>query len=96
MCEREEAEEVSLKFLEENIASMKLQAKSNRGTIGKNVSCKRESMAGSPDGTPAKPSPVKKRRFQMFRKEDREKCPFVTVDEKGDICVNPLKFAVLL
>ena len=38
----------------------------NCGAICKNVSCARESMARSTDRAPAKLSPVKRRRFQMF------------------------------
>ena len=45
-------------------------------------------MAESFDCAPAKLSPVKKRRFQPFKKAYPEKWPFVTVDEKGDTSVN--------
>ena len=45
-------------------------------------------MAESIDHAPAKPSPVKRRRFQTFKKAYHEKWPFVTIDEEGDTCVN--------
>ena len=45
-------------------------------------------MAESIDHAPAKPSPVKRRHFQMFKKAFHEKWPSVTVDKKGDTCVN--------
>ena len=45
-------------------------------------------MAESIDRAPAKPSPVKRRCFQTFKKGSHEKWPFVTVDEKGDTCIN--------
>ena len=47
-----------------------------------------ESMAESIDCAPAKLSPAKRRHFQTFKKEYREKRSFTTVDEKGDTCVN--------
>ena len=40
------------------------------------------------DRAPAKPSPAKRRRFQMFKKVHHEKWSFTTVDEKGDTYVN--------
>ena len=45
-------------------------------------------MAESIDHAPTKPSPVKRRCFQTFKKAYHEECPFVTVDEEGDTCVN--------
>ena len=45
-------------------------------------------MDESIDRAPAKPSPAKRRRFQMFKKAYHEKWPFVSVDEEGDTCVN--------
>ena len=45
-------------------------------------------MAGSIDYAPAKPSPVKRRRFQAFKKVHHEKWSFTTIDKKGDTCVN--------
>ena len=45
-------------------------------------------MAESIDCAPAKPSPAKRRRFQMVKKAYHEKRPFVIVDEEGDTCVN--------
>ena len=60
----------------------------NQSTICKNVSCSREIMAESVDGVPAKPSPVKRRRFQTFKKAYHEKWPFITVDKEDDTCVN--------
>ena len=41
-------------------------------------------MAESIDRAPVKPSPVKRRHFQTFKKASREKWPFVTVDEEDD------------
>ena len=38
----------------------------NQSAVCKNVSCSRESMTKSIDRAPAKPSPVKRRHFQMF------------------------------
>ena len=60
----------------------------NQGIICKNILYSRESMAESIDHAPAKPSPAKRRCFQMFKTASHEKWPFVTVDEKGDTCVN--------
>ena len=60
----------------------------SQGAICKNVSRLRERMAESIDGAPAKPSPVKRRHFQTFKKASHEKWPFITIDEKGDTCVN--------
>ena len=60
----------------------------NQGAICKNVLCTAESMAESIDHAPAKPSPAKRRHFQTFKKVHHEKWPFVTIDEKGDTCVN--------
>ena len=45
-------------------------------------------MAETVDQAPAKPSPAKRRGFQTFSKASHEKWPFVTIDEKGDTCVN--------
>ena len=45
-------------------------------------------MAKSIDCTPVKPTPAKRRRFQTFKKAYHEKWPFVTIDKKGDTCVN--------
>ena len=45
-------------------------------------------MDESIDRAPAKPSPAKRRRFPTFKKAYHEKWPLVTVDQKGDICVN--------
>ena len=45
-------------------------------------------MAKSIDRTLAKPSPAKRRCFQMFKKAYREKWPFITIDEKRDTFVN--------
>ena len=56
----------------------------NQGAICENVSCTTESMAESIDCAPAKPSPAKRRRFQMLRKASHEKWPFITIDEEGD------------
>ena len=47
-----------------------------------------ESVAESIDRTPSKPSPAKRRGFQMFKKVQHEKWSFATIDEKGDTCVN--------
>ena len=47
-----------------------------------------ESMAESIDCALAKPSLVKRRRFQMFKIVHHEKWPFTTVDKKSDTCVN--------
>ena len=44
-------------------------------------------MAESIDRASAKPSPVK-RCLQTFKKASHVKWPFVTIDEKGDTCVN--------
>ena len=60
----------------------------NQGTICENVLCTTESMAESIDRVPAKPSPAKRRRFQMFKKVHHEKWSFAIIDEKGDTCVN--------
>ena len=60
----------------------------NQGAICVNISCSRESMAKSIDRAPSKPSPAKRRRFQMFKKAFHEKWPFITIDGKGDTCVN--------
>ena len=60
----------------------------NQGAICGNVSCTMESMAESIDRTPAKPSTAKRRRFQTFEKAYHEKWLFVTIDKKGDTCVN--------
>ena len=60
----------------------------NHGAICWYVLCEKESMAGSADCAPAKPSPAKKRWFQKFMKEYLEKWSFITVDEKGDTCMN--------
>ena len=56
----------------------------NQGTICKNVLCSRESMAKSIDCTHAKPSLVKRRRFQTFKKASHEKWPCITIDEESD------------
>ena len=45
-------------------------------------------MAESIGCAPAKPSPVKRRGFQMFKKAYHEKLPFIPVDKKGDACMN--------
>ena len=45
-------------------------------------------MAESIDCTPAKPSPVKRRRFQVFKKAYHESGLIVTMDKKGDTCMN--------
>ena len=45
-------------------------------------------MDESIDHTPAKPFPVKRGRFQTFKKAYHEELPFVAIDEKGDTCVN--------
>ena len=45
-------------------------------------------MAESVDRAPGKPSPAKRRRFQMFKKAYPEKWPFVTVNKEGDACMN--------
>ena len=60
----------------------------NQGAICKNDMCTRESMAESIVRTPAKPSSSKRRCFQMFKKAYHEKWPFITIDEKGDTCLN--------
>ena len=76
---------VSLKFPEGNITSAKLQAEwifGIRVPFVKNVSCSRESMAEYIDHTPAKSSPAKRRRFQMFKKTYYEKWPFITLTRK--------------
>ena len=80
---RHKAEEVSRKehYICKAASCIELQ---NQDAICENILCVRESMAESIDHTPAKLSPVKRRRFQMFKKAFREKWPFVTVDEKGD------------
>ena len=70
-----------------HLQSYKLNVQ-NQGAICKNVACLRESLAESIDHTPIKRSPVKRRRFQTFKKASHEKWPFVTVDEKGDTCEN--------
>ena len=44
-------------------------------------------MAESIDGAPAKPSPAKRRHFQMFKKAYHEKWPYVTIDKEGDTCM---------
>ena len=64
------------------------QIDQNQGAIGKNVSCATKSMSESIDCAPGKPSPVKRRCFQTFKKAYHEKWSFATVDEKGDTCVN--------
>ena len=46
-------------------------------------------MSESIDRAPTKPSPAKMRCFQTFKKAYYKKCPFITVDEKGDTGVNP-------
>ena len=43
-------------------------------------------MAESFDCTPTKLSPAKRRHF--YKKAYHEKQPFVTVDEKGNTCMN--------
>ena len=60
----------------------------NQGAICENVSCMTESIAKSFDRAPAKPSPAKRRRFQMFKKVHPEKWSFATIDEKGDTFLN--------
>ena len=45
-------------------------------------------MAGSKDCAPGKQSPVKKKTFANVTKGFHEKWPFVTVDVKGDTCVD--------
>ena len=57
----------------------------NPGAICKNVLCL---GVESIDHAPAKLPPAKRRRFQTFKKASHKKWPFVTVDEKGDTCVN--------
>ena len=47
-----------------------------------------KSMAESFDRAPAEPSPMKRRRFQTFKKVHHEKWSSATVDEKGDTCMN--------
>ena len=59
-----------------------------QSAICENVSCMMESMAESFDRAPAKPSPVKRRRFQTFKKVHHEKWSFATIDEKDDACMN--------
>ena len=63
-------------------------ASQTQGAICKNVSCLKESMAESVVRASAKPSPTKRRYFQMFMKACHEKWPFSTVDKKGDTFVN--------
>ena len=41
-------------------------------------------MAKPIECSPAKPTLVKRRRFQTLKKASHEKWPFVMVDEKGD------------
>ena len=61
----------------------------NQSANCKNVLCSRESVADSIDRTPAKLSPAKRRRIQMFKKKHTMRSGlFVTIDEKGDTCVN--------
>ena len=60
----------------------------NEGAICKNVLHSRESMAESIDLAHAKPSSAMRRHFQTFKKACHEKWPFVTIDEKGDSCMN--------
>ena len=48
----------------------------------------RESMAESIGCAAVKPSPLKRRRFQTFKKVYHKEWSFVTIDEKGDTCVN--------
>ena len=60
----------------------------NQGAICENVSCTWESRAESINRDTVKPSPAKRRRFPTFKKAYHEKWPLVTVDQKGDICVN--------
>ena len=60
----------------------------NQGAICENVSCMTESVAESIDRAPAKPFPVKRRRFQTFKKVHHEKWSLATIDEKGDTRVN--------
>ena len=45
-------------------------------------------MAESIDRTPGKPSPVKRRHFQMLKKVHHEKWSCATIYEKGDTCMN--------
>ena len=45
-------------------------------------------MAESIDRAAAKPSPAKRRCFQMFKEIHHEKWSFATIDEKGHMCVN--------
>ena len=45
-------------------------------------------MAESIDHTPAKLSPAKRRHFQTFEKACHEKWLSVTIDEKGDTCMD--------
>ena len=45
-------------------------------------------MVKSSDHASVKLSPEKMRHFQMLKKEYCEKCSFVTVDKKGDTCMN--------
>ena len=45
-------------------------------------------MAESVVHTPVKLSPLKRRCFQTFKKAYHEKWSFVTIDEKGDTCLN--------
>ena len=59
----------------------------NQGAIFKNLSCTRESIAESIDRAPANQSPVKRRRFQTFEKVYHE-YTMVTIDEKGDTCMD--------
>ena len=54
----------------------------------KKVSCPRESVTESIDHASAKQSPAERRCFQTFKKADHEKWPYVTIDGKGDTCVN--------
>ena len=45
-------------------------------------------MAESTDHATAKRSSMKRRHFQMVKNASHEKWPFVTIDKKGDTCVN--------
>ena len=70
------------KFLEENMASAKVQAEQSfriRAPFAIYVPWER---AESTDCAPAKPPPVKRRCFQTFKKEHHEKQSFITRRER--------------